>query len=137
MNAPTKPDLSVRIGQYVALRDKIKELDDAHKEKMKPFRDTLEQLNGLLLAGLQEAGGDSVKTANGTAYVTTKKSATIADPAEFRRHVIGTEAWDLIDFRVNAPAVQKFLEENKHLPPGVNFTTHNEVGVRRPTAKES
>lgn len=33
-------DFERRVNQYVQMRDKIKELDDAHKEKMAPFRET-------------------------------------------------------------------------------------------------
>ncbi len=133
--APVTADMETRIAQYVGLRDKIKELDDQHKAKMKPYREMLEKLNNMLLANLLTVGGNSVATDAGTAYVTTKKSATLADTAAFRRFVIGGELWDLIDMKANAPAVEAFIEEHKSPPPGVNFTTHNEVGVRRPNSK--
>lgn len=125
-----------RVGQYVRLRDMIKEKDDAHKEAMKPFRDTLEQLGGILLTMLNQSGQDAAKTAAGTAYVTVEASATIADPEQFKRHVIGSEDWSLIDWRANKTAVKAFVEENQAAPPGVNFTTIRKVGVRRPGAKE-
>ena len=50
--APTPVGIDQRIQQYVMLRDKIKEFDDAHKEKMKPFRETLE--------GLKDADGKQI-----------------------------------------------------------------------------
>jgi hypothetical protein len=129
MVPPTNIDALV--AQYVKLRDKIKEADDAHKEKMAPAKGYLETLNGALLAQLQAVGGDSVKTPHGTAYKTTKRSATVADSGEFRAFIIENRQWDIADWRANAPAVEAFLQENQILPPGVNMSSVVVVGVRR------
>jgi phage tail tube protein FII len=131
MNAPIKPDIGKRVEQYVMLRDKIKKLDDEHKEKMKIFRETLEKLNGVMLAHLNDMNGESVRTDAGTVYRTEKKSASIADGDAFMRYVVGEEAWDLLDRKANVTAVADFIEEHKSPPPGVNFTTAFVVGVRR------
>lgn len=130
MNAPTV-DINKRVDQYVKLRDHIKQLDDEHKEKMKPFKETLEKLNAVLLDHLIKINGDSVRTEAGTVYRTAKKSASLADPDAFMRFVIGNEAWDLLDRKANVTAVADFIEENQETPPGVNFTTTYVVGVRR------
>lgn len=129
MAIPTNVDALV--GQYVKLRDKIKEADDSHKEKMAPAREHLEKLNAALLVQLQAIGGDSIKTPHGTAYKTTKRSATVADQGEFRAFVIEQRAWDIADWRANAPAVEAYLQENEALPPGVNLTSTVVTGVRR------
>lgn len=131
MSADPRLDISKRVDQYVALRDKIKKLDDEHKEKMKPYREVLEKLNGVLLEHLNQIGGDSVRTEAGTVYRTAKKSASLADADAFMRFVIGNEAWDLLDRKANVTAVADFIEENNAAPPGVNFSTAFVVGVRR------
>lgn len=131
MNAPPAVNINKRVEQYVALRDRIKQLDDEHKEKMKPFRETLEKLNGVLLGHLNEIEVNSVNTDAGTVYRTEKKSASLADPAAFMRFVIDNEAWDLLDRKANVTAVADFIEEQSTTPPGVNFSTRFEVGVRR------
>jgi hypothetical protein len=125
--------IATRISQYVKLRDKIKRMNDAHKEKVAPFNGALEGLNGIMLDLLNKAETDSATAKGiGTAYKTTTKSATIADASEFRRHVIGAEAWDLADWKANAKAVEEFVEENDGvLPPGVNLRVETRVGVRR------
>lgn len=120
-----------RIEQYIQLRDIIKKLDDEHKAKMKPYRETLETLNGVMLDHLNTIGGDSVKASSGTVYRTTKKSASIEDGDAFMRHVIGSEAWELLDRKANASAVEAFVEENGVLPPGVKWSSTQVVGVRR------
>lgn len=124
--------ISTRVGQYVKLRDKIAALNEAHKEKMAPLNNALEQLHDIMLAQLNALGTDSSTTKGvGTVYKTIKKSATVADGAAFQRHVIGSEAWDLVDMRANAPAIEKFIEEHGDTPPGVNFKQVARVGVRR------
>lgn len=119
------------IDLYVKLRDRIAEADAAHKEKVKPAREMLEALNGQILARLNEFGGDSIKTRFGTAYRTEKKSATIQDAQMFRDFVIANQAWDIADWKANAPAVADFVQTEGALPPGVNYTTAYVVGVRR------
>lgn len=124
-------DINKRVEQYVQLRDEIKKLDDAHKEKMAPYRETLEQLNSALLGHLNDIGGDSVRTEAGTVYRTEKKSATLADKSAFWAHIVTQGEWELMEWKANAPAVAAFVEKNGALPPGVNFTVSHVVGVRR------
>lgn len=128
-----KPPMTIdqRIQQYVALRDKIKEEDDAHKEKMKPFRETLEMLNSLILDLLNKSGGDSIKTKFGTAYKTVKRSASLEDADKFMSYVIDKGAFDLLERKVNVTAAEQFAAENGVLPPGVKVTSTSVVGVRR------
>jgi dynactin complex subunit len=142
-NAPVlKADLDTRVSQYVKLRDKIKELDDKHKEAMAPMRDMLEQLNSVILQMLKTAGVESARTNSGTAYVSEKRSASIADADAFWSFVVATGDWDLIDRRANVTAVYDFIQKQAEAaktdpnvvvgpPPGVNFATRNVVGVRR------
>jgi len=131
MNAPLKTDLTKRVEQYIALRDKIKELNDAHKEKMRPYNETLEQLNSALLMELDKINGDSVRTEAGTVYRTTKKSASIADASAFWAHIVVNNDWELLDKRANSVAVEEYIKSNGCPPPGVNFTQTHVVGVRR------
>lgn len=127
----TSIDINKRTDQYVKLRDHIKELDDAHKAKMKPYRETLDELNLVLLGYLNEIGVSNAKTESGTVYKTEKKSVTIADMTVFWDFVKSSEEWDMIDKKANVTAVGDYLKENNALPPGLNMTTTNVVGVRR------
>jgi hypothetical protein len=119
------------VNQYVRLRDKLKEADDAHKAKTKSARAYLDLLNTKLLERLNDVGGESVKTPHGTVYRTTRRSATIADGDVFRQYVIANEQFDLVDWHANATAVGDFITENGAQPPGINFSQAFTVGVRR------
>lgn len=124
-------DLDKRIGQYVALRDKIKTIEEKHKAELAPFKEALTKLGDMLLQHLNTINTDSTKGASGTVYRTMRKAASIADGDQFRRYVIGSEAFELLDWKANAPAVAAFIEENGVAPPGVNYSTTFTVGVRR------
>jgi hypothetical protein len=124
-------DINTRVAQYVALRDKIKAQDDAHKVAMKPAKETLEQLNSVLLAHLISLSVNSASTDGGTVYRTEKKSASLADAKAFMDYVIANQAWDLLDRKANTTAVEEFIKGNAAPPPGVNFSSTYVVGVRR------
>lgn len=133
MTAQISPpeNFEMLVEQYVRLRDTLKKADEDHKEKTKAAREYKEQLEGKLLAKLNDAGGESVKTREGTVYRTTRRSASVADGDTFRKFVIDQGLFDLVDWRANAPAIADFIEEEGTPPPGVNFTTAFTVGVRR------
>lgn len=131
---PQIPDnlaADVLIDQYVKLRDRLKKADDEHKKKMDPAKQYLEALNNRLLQTLNTAGGESIKTARGTAYRTEKKSATIKDSVAFRDYVVANELFDMVDWKANATAVEEHIKDFEGTPPGVEFTTVFLVGVRR------
>lgn len=129
-----QPQMTVdqMVDYYVKLRAKIKEEDDAHKEKMRAKRDALEKLEGMLLQAVQATGGDSITCKGiGTVYKTVKKSATIADGDAFRRHVIGTQDFDLLDWRANVTAVEAAITRDLEPPPGINFSSFVTVNIRK------
>jgi len=129
---PILPDsIEELVSQVVAVRDKIKEADDLHKTKTAKARAYKDQLEAKLLERLNELGGDSIKTAAGTVYRSSRQSASIADGAVFRDYIIQNAAFDLVDWKANAPAVGDFIKQQTTPPPGINYTLAYTVGVRR------
>ena len=124
-------DIAKRVEQFVKLRDLIKQKNDEHKKQMKPYNETLEQLNALLLAHLNGQSANSVATDAGTVYRTEKKSASLADAEAFMEFVVANGAYDLLDRKANVTAVEDHIKEHNAPPPGVNFTSTFTVGVRR------
>jgi hypothetical protein len=130
--SPPTTNVEQVIKAYVQLRDWIAEQKRVYEERIEPRKAQLEQLNTILLRYLNTTKQQSARTNAGTAYKKLWTSATIADKEAFRRHVIGTEDWDLIDWRANKTAVAEAVENNKEAPPGVDFSQGYDVGVRRP-----
>jgi hypothetical protein len=130
-----KAKVEQRVGEYIACRDKIKELNEAHEASIKPLVELQNMLTGWLQSFLEQAGADSIKTQQGTCYSTTRYSASLADPESFMTFVKSTENFDLIDRKANATAVRAYVEEHGQLPPGVNLNAIKTVGVRRASGK--
>jgi hypothetical protein len=95
MTTPTSID--TRVEQYVKIRDKIRDLEKAHDDAIKPYKDALEGLNALLLQHLQELGVESARTSSGTVYRSNKTSASVADPAAFFDFVLASKQFELLD----------------------------------------
>jgi hypothetical protein len=66
----------------------------------------------------------------GTVFKKTSESASIADKDAFRRHVIGSQDYDLVDMKANVPAVRKHIATVGEAPPGINFSSFASLGVR-------
>jgi hypothetical protein len=129
-------DVDKLVGQFVALRDRKREMEAQHKDSLKPFNELIDTISSKLLAHMDRTGTTSLTTPSGNAHRTTKKSATIKDAGAFREFVKSTGNFDLVDWRANANAVFDFIKESNGVsPPGVNASTYTSIGVRRPNDK--
>lgn len=126
----TEPTVDEQVAKYLEIRDLIKELDDAHDAKLKPLREIQERVAGWLQEFMDRTGIDAVKTKHGTAYTTTRYSATLPDPEAFMQFIVAHGKFELLDRRANLTAVKDYVEENKSLPPGCNLTPFKKVNVR-------
>lgn len=139
MTTPTPTvafDAEKYIGKYVILRDKIKALEETHKKAMTPYKDMLEQLGNHVLKHMQDTNVESVKTGEGTAYISERSSVSLQDAEAFMQYVITNQAWELMDRKANAPAVEAFIKKNGGLPPGAKFSKIIKIGVRRAGEKD-
>jgi len=126
-----KFDAAKRIQQLIQVKDKIKSLDDEHEERLKPYKEMRDKLERLILGHLIDNNAKNVSTDFGTASVLHRKSASLEDPQAFMNYVIENEAWDLIDRKANAKAVEDFIQSNNSPPPGVKFSDALTLGLRR------
>lgn len=131
----TEPTIDERVAGYLAVRDKIKEMEERHaQEKLEliKYRDYLEKK----LSEFMTANNlDNIKTAVGTAHWNTRRTASLADPDAFMQFVIANQQFDLLDRKANSAAVTQYVEKHNMLPPGCNLNTIQTVGVRRPSGK--
>lgn len=123
------------IGTFVQIRDLLKEMEEQYQNRRKPLVDKQMAISALLQKFLEDNKMDSLKTEAGTCYVSTRTTASLADPDAFMRYVIENKAFDLLDRRANATAVKDFVQEHNNLPPGCNLNTISTVGVRRGSDK--
>lgn len=135
--SPGVPELDKLINQYVLLRDRKRLIEAKHKAELAPYLKVMSEIEGMMLEHMNKLGTNSVNTDAGTAYQTTKRSASIRDGAAFRKFVVETSAYNLVDWRANANAVFDYLNAHDgNPPPGVNPTSRVTVNFRRPNEQE-
>jgi hypothetical protein len=124
--------LEEMITKYMALRDKRNAIKKSITDKVKEYDDAMEALAGMLKHHMQANNLQSIATTAGTAFFKRVTSATVADKSLFREYVIANGDFDMADFRPSKEAVEAYIEENKgNLPPGINFSVMQEVGVQK------
>jgi hypothetical protein len=120
------------ISKYVQLRDKKAQLTKDLKEKIAPIDTAMEQIEAVLLKTFDQIGTESMKTGDGTAYISTKTSATVADKEAFGNFVReNPDHWPLADVRAAKAAIQQYVDEHQDLPPGINWHSERTINVRR------
>ena len=124
--------LSEAVEVYIGLRDKKAEISKARKDEEAVVQAKMDKLEGQLMVALDKLGGEGMRTAAGTAYISSRSSATVADKDAFMAHVKANQAFDLMDVRVNKTAVDVYAQEHGDVPPGVNYRTERTVSIRRP-----
>lgn len=131
LSQPLSIDLTAYVEKYIALRDKIAELNKKWEEELAPLKDAKNALDSMFGEQLTKMNVTSMRTPAGTITATERKSATLEDPPAFRAFVQQMGEWELADVRANAEAVKTYAEEHKQLPPGVRYSAIYTISVRR------
>lgn len=126
-------DVEKRVGQFVMLRDMKAALKEKHDTEMKPINDTMEMIKDELKVALNSVNADNMKTGSGTVSLNTKYSASAADIDMFWAWVVTQAAFDMLDKKPNVTAIREYVEQHGVAPPGVNFSSFQDIGVRRAT----
>jgi len=124
-------DLSL-LKMFIALRDRRAQrkadydlADSGDKKKQ-------EKIEIEFLRRFHDRGIDNVSSRGvGTAYMSTRSSASVADWDELFDFIQTHDAWEMLERRVNKTAVEQFKAVNDDLPPGVNWSETQVVNFRR------
>lgn len=120
------------VEEFIELRDERRRFDSEYARLLETnYTAPMKEIEMQLLDILNQSEVEGIRTKAGTAYKKLSTSVTIADASEFRRHVIGSEEWDLIDWRANKTAVNERVDSGETLPPGVNRTAFYTIGIRK------
>lgn len=121
------------IAKYIKLRDRKAQMKKAFEEEVGKVNAVMEKMEAVILKTFQETGQTSAKTEFGTAYTSSRTSATVADRDAFLDWVMTdpNERLMFLENRVNKTAVEQYKAANDDLPPGVNWSSEVVVGVRR------
>jgi hypothetical protein len=119
------------VEKYIALRDKKAQITAEYKEKVAGIDEVLTKVEAALLHQFKTMGVESVRTSCGTAFRSTRYSATVADWDSVLDFIKNNGHWQMLDHRVSKKAVEEYREEHGDLPPGVNWREEVTVNVRR------
>jgi hypothetical protein len=124
------------IERYIGLRNQRNKDDEVFAAfRKETYEEPMQAIEMQLLNTLNVLGSDSIKSKAGTAMKVHGSSLTTADSGEFRRHVIGLEAWELVDWRPNKTAIENLIKNNEVLPPGLNRVPLVNVRIRTASSK--
>lgn len=131
--------MSISIGDviktYMTLRAQRDEIEAKVKDQLADLKIKMAKLEAYLKDEMDKQNLTSFKSEYGTAFLTTTDYASVADWQEVLAYIRETESFDLLTQSVSKLAVRAFIEENKQVPPGVNYGTKVDVNIRKPTAK--
>jgi hypothetical protein len=124
--------LSEFVGKYIELRNQKAALKADYEAKVAGVDEKLDKIEAKLLEVFDQQGMDSVKTELGTAYKSTRTTASVADRDVFMNFVKAKEEWALLEVRAAKSAVEQYMTANEGvLPPGVNWRAEAVVNVRK------
>ena len=134
MNMDVKVKPAELVEEYIALRDEKKQVEERFDEELKArYTERMQAIEVTLIDTLNQLGVESISGKSGTAYKKVSTSVTVADPREFRRHIIGNEQWDLANWSANKTIINDMVERGEPIPPGVNRSAFYTIGIRRKT----
>lgn len=119
--------------QYIALRNKKAELAKMVKEQVEKLDAGMNKLEVLMLAWMNLAGVESVRTPSGTPYKTDKTGATVGDREAFMNFVKADfdERIAFITNAISKDAVRTYMDANEGVPPpGVNWYSEKTVNFK-------
>ncbi len=123
------------IATYLQLRKNKTELEEETKTRVHAIKQKMATIEAWIQAKSDETGVKSFKTNEGTAFMTTSDSASVADWDAVLEFVRENEAWEMLTRGVNKTAVRGHIDETQTIPPGVNFGTKISVNVRSPSKR--
>jgi hypothetical protein len=127
----TPPKIASIVERYIALRDRKAELKAAYTASVEAIDTAMDRAELFLMGTLQELGVESFKTEFGTAYTSTKTSATVADWDACLNWARANEEWTLLTRGVSKDFVKAYKVEHNDLPPGVNWREEKTVNIRK------
>jgi hypothetical protein len=117
---------------FIGLRDKRSQRKADYDADDAGDKDKQNRIETEFLRRFNERGIDNVSSREfGTAYRSTRSSATVADWEAVLDHVIRQDAWELLERRVSKGAIQQYRDVHDDLPPGVNWSEAQVVNFRR------
>jgi hypothetical protein len=121
---------------HLKLRDAISKLTKEYEQARAVLEEKKDAVDAALLEMCNSIGAESIKTENGTAYMSVKPQYGSTDWDSFLAFMKEHDCLHLIQQRIAQKNMQEFLDSNPDLlPPGLSSNNKRTIVVRRATAK--
>lgn len=120
------------IATYMKLRSQKESIEAETKDRVSGIKAKMEKLEAWIKEQADAQGVTSFKTRHGTAFLTTSDYANVADWDCVLDFIREHEAYDMLEKRISKVAVRGYIDQNKTVPPGVNYGTRLDVNIRKP-----
>ena len=127
-----------KIGLYISLRDELKAVELAHKEKTLKAKNVMALIENVLQDELNEAGENSKKTDAGTCFKKKHKKITIRNWQETLDWIREKEQWGLLTKKLADREVFNFLEDEDNegvVIPGIGTRIDTVINIQKPRNK--
>jgi hypothetical protein len=125
-------DVAKMVRVYQKIRSKRSELSANFKEEDKALSEKLDTVKAVLLKYCDEQGVESVRTAEGLFYRSTKTRYWTSDWESMHKFILEEGVPELLDKRVNQTNMRQYLEENPDVVPmGLNVDSEYTLSVRK------
>lgn len=117
---------------FIALRDRRARRKADYNVDDAGDKDKQANIEVEFLKRFNERGIDNVSSNGvGTAYRSTRASATVADWDTLLDFIKEDGAWEMLERRVSKSAVEQYRDANDDLPPGINWSETQVINFRR------
>ena len=123
------------IGEYVKIRDELREKMQEFGAIEKAYKDYLEKISMWLLDKGDELGVDNFKTESGTAFRNVKVQYRVGSWDQFVEWVQQSGNFQCLEKRVAKNATKEIHDESGLVPPGIEYVAEVEFDVRRPNKR--
>lgn len=120
------------IAKYLRLREKKERIENEVKEQTQQLKDAMEKIEAWLYSHMDKQGTTSLSAKGvGTAFFNQTDYANVGDWDATLEYIKANDKFELLERRVSKKAVRDIIDEDKMVPPGINYGTRVTVQVRK------
>jgi hypothetical protein len=132
MSEQARPDIEAIITKYLELRDAVEAINAKAKADAAVLKEAMSGIEAYMMKQAIETGQTNFGVKGvGTAFITTETHCSVADWNAVVEFAKANNMWDLLTKGVSKTVVAQYLEKTEQLPPGVNWSAHKVIQIRR------
>lgn len=124
-------NLQEGVARYLKLRELKEQMKERHRQELAKISEAEARLEAWFLENLNKLGAKHITTALGTVYRSERTSAAVDDWELCLTFIRDNDLWHMLERRVAKAAVEDYLSNHQHLPPGVSMRRELTINVRK------